>query len=136
MKQTGNSNSVANLVENENPTSMQSMPINDDMLPNVDTDTLDNLTPFNNMKGSYNNLFCDNIDEDTTTTIQTLDQRLTSNVQQQQQPPAKISAIDKSAQLLENVYCNISPVKQHHQSALNNKISNDNSASSAGYQKR
>lgn len=94
--QAGNSNSVANLVENENPTSMQAVPINDDMLPNMDTDTLGNLTPFNNMKGSYNNLFCDNLDDDT---VQTFDQNETANVQ-------------TANQILENVYCNISPAMQ------------------------
>lgn len=97
---------MANLVENENPTSMHSIPINDDMLPNVDSDNLDNLTSFNNMKGSYNNLFCDTVDEDPT--IQTLDQREIT-VQQS----SKVNQIENSsAQLLENVYCNISPVKQ------------------------
>lgn len=91
----GNSNSVANLVENENPTSMQSVPINDDtdILPNMDTDTLGNLTPFNNMKGSYNNLFCDNLDDET---VQTFDHNDTAN-----------------SQVLENVYCNVSPAKQN-----------------------
>ncbi|XP_055325322.1 palmitoyltransferase ZDHHC14 [Sitodiplosis mosellana] len=93
---TGNSNSVANLVENENPTSMQSVTINDDMLPNMDTDALGNLTPFNNMKGSYNNLFCDNLDDDT---VQTFDQNDPANVQ-------------TTNQILENVYCNISPAMQ------------------------
>lgn len=71
------------------------MPINDDtdILPNMDTDTLGNLTPFNNMKGSYNNLFCDNLDDET---VQTFDQNDTAN-----------------SQVLENVYCNVSPAKQN-----------------------
>lgn len=106
----GNSNSVANLVENENPTSMQSVPINDDMLPNMDTDTLGNLTPFNNMKGSYNNLFCDNLDDDT---VQTFDQNDPANVQ-------------TTNQILENVYCNISPAIQTTQ--INGKTANDTAA--------
>lgn len=98
--EAGNSNSVANLVENEiNPTSMH-VPISDDMLPNLDTDTLGHLTPFNNMKGSYNNLFCDNLDDDT---VQTLDPSDPANVQ-------------ATNQLLENVYCNISPMQTTAQS--------------------
>lgn len=88
---------MANLVENENPTSMHSVPITDDMLPNMDTDTLGNLTPFNNLKGSYNNLFCDNLDDDT---VQTLEPSDPANVQ------------TTANQLLENVYCNISPTIQ------------------------
>lgn len=93
---------MANLVENENPTSMQSVPINDELLPNMDTDTLGNLTPFNNMKGSYNNLFCDNLDDET---VQTFDPN-NENVQ-------------TANQVLENVYCNVSPTKQT-QSMINN----------------
>lgn len=88
---------MANLVENENPTSMQSVPINDDMLPNMDTDALGNLTPFNNMKGSYNNLFCDNLDDDT---VQTFDQN----------DPINVKATN---QILENVYSNISSSPMH-----------------------
>lgn len=103
----GNSNSVANLVENENPTSMQSVPLNDDMLPNMDTDTLGNLTPFNNMKGSYNNLFCDNLDDDTN---QTFDQTDPVNVQ------------NTSKQILENVYSNISTAMQTQPNGNKNTI--------------
>lgn len=95
---------MANLVENEvNPTSMHSMPINDDMLPNMDSDTLGNLTPFNNvkgsfdnLKGSYNNLFCDNLDDEPGQTL-SLEHTDPANVQQM------------TSQLLENVYCNVSP---------------------------
>lgn len=95
---------MANLVENEvNPTSMHSMPINDDMLPNMDSDTLGNLTPFNNvkgsfdnLKGSYNNLFCDNLDDEPGQTL-SLEHTDPTNVQQM------------TSQLLENVYCNVSP---------------------------
>lgn len=95
MKYTGNSNSVANLVENENPTSMHSVPLTDDMLPNIDTDTLGNLTPFNNMKGSYNNLFCDNLDDDTIQTVET------------NEPMVNVQTSTPANHLLENVYCNI-----------------------------
>lgn len=119
---TGNSNSVANLVENENPTSMQSVPINDDMLPNMDTDTLENLTPFNNMKGSYNNLFCDNLDDDTfdqndTTIITTM-----SPVKSVMVTAPGTATTTNNNQMLENVYCNISPAMQ---TQTNGKTIND-----------
>lgn len=100
---------MANLVENENPTSTQSVPINDDTLPNIDTDNLENLpTTFNTMKGSYNNLFCDNLDDET---IQTFDQ--TNCVQKTN------LLLTTPDQLLENVYCNVSPIKKT--STLNGK---------------
>lgn len=96
----GNSNSVANLVENENPTSTQStVPANDDILANVDTDHMENLMPFNNLKGSYNNLFCDNLDDEM---VHALDDKENTTIHAQQKTtPVK--------QLLENVYCNVSP---------------------------
>ncbi|XP_031620565.1 probable palmitoyltransferase ZDHHC14 [Contarinia nasturtii] len=131
---TGNSNSVANLVENENPTSMQSVAINDDMLPNMDTDTLGNLTPFNNMKGSYNNLFCDNLDDDT---VQTFDQNDTTIMS-----PVKTAVVvaalatagtttpnvqtTNNNQMLENVYCNISPAMQTQTNGNETTISTAN----------
>lgn len=94
----GNSNSVANLVENENPTSTQStVPANDDILANVDSDHIENLTPFNNLKGSYNNLFCDNLDDEM---VHTMDDTENSTVMAHKTTPVK--------QLLENVYCNVS----------------------------
>lgn len=96
-------------MENEvNPTSMHSMPLNDDMLPSIDADTIGNLTPFNNMKGSfdnlkgsYNNLFCDNLDDDP---VQTL--------KQQHQIDLVTVQSGGPIQRLENVYCNISPATQ------------------------
>lgn len=107
-----NSNSVANLVENENPTSIQSVPINDDMLPCVDTDNLENLTPFNNMKGSYNNLFCDNLDNETNQMI------------------VQTDLMPGTDQLLENVYCNVSPIKQKSKSIIGGGAKNANELSS------
>lgn len=71
------------------------------MLPNIDTDNLENLTPFNNMKGSYNNLFCDNLDNEP---IQILGQTESIAIPNQ--------SITPSDQLLENVYCNVSPIKK------------------------
>lgn len=100
---TDNSNSVANLVENENPTSIQSAP-NDDNLPNSDNDNLDNLA-FANMKGSYNNLFCDNMDDELHQ--QSPDQCTNKNEH------LSITAT-LSDGLLENVYCNVSPMQQTH----------------------
>lgn len=99
MATTGNSISVVNLVENENPTSMQSVEMNNDMLPNMDTDTIENLAPFNNMKGSYNNLYCDNLDEE----VKTFQQNNAA-----------------ANQMLENVYCNVSPAMQTQSNGKSN----------------
>lgn len=89
---------MANLVENENPTSTQStVPANDDILANVDSDHIENLTPFNNLKGSYNNLFCDNLDDEM---VHALDNTENPTALAQKTTPVK--------KLLENVYCNVS----------------------------
>lgn len=102
---TDNSNSVANLVENENPTSIQSVP-NDDTLPNPDTDNLDNLA-FADMKGSYNNLFCDNLDDEP------LQKSATDQCNRSMQPHEHLSVTATlPSGLLENVYCNVSPMQQ------------------------
>lgn len=97
---------MANLVDNENPTSTQNIPMNDDILPNSDTDNLDNLTQFNNLKGSYNNLFCDNLDDELGQTVDDKD-------------------IDVEQKLFENVYCNVSPAKQQQPMYNNNKFVTD-----------
>lgn len=74
------------------------------MLPYIDTDNLENLTPFNNMKGSYNNLFCDNLDNETNQMI-----------------GGQTDSMRGADQLLENVYCNVSPIKQNSTSIIGGK---------------
>lgn len=92
-------------MENENPTSIQSVP-NDDTLPNSDIDNLDNLA-FADMKGSYNNLFCDNLDDEPLQKS-AADQ---CNRSMQQHEHLSVTATLPSG-LLENVYCNVSPMQQ------------------------
>lgn len=92
-------------MENENPTSIQSVP-NDDTLPNSDIDNLDNLA-FADMKGSYNNLFCDNLDDEPLQKS-AADQ---CNRPAQQHEHLSVTATLPGG-LLENVYCNVSPMQQ------------------------
>lgn len=120
--QNGNSNSLAHLVDNEIPLSTVESPVgnpgeNAGITPtSVDDDTMEKITKrSNNLSGSYNNLFRDNLDEyneqsgdadmkQISDTLRTLD---TSAQSAETPEEGTLRRMNKSASECENVYSNI-----------------------------